>query len=126
MAEEMKTVLNDYRTCDQYITKEVHRRASERGISFRQALDEYAAENPSLFKLKVILRRREQARQIDLKTYEIKEGRLVQIEQDIRGLIEEVRKKHPELDFGDAMQATFSEHPEIWREREALRRELYG
>jgi len=125
VAEEPKTILNDLKLLDDYIGKEVRQRMQEKGQDYGTALREYAQENPRLLKLREILWRREQ-RGPDDGEYQIIEGELLKVEEDIEGLIAEVLAKHPDLSYGEATRATLSERPEIWRRREELRRQLYG
>ena len=126
MPGEMRTVLNDLTLLEDYIDREIKQRMQERGVPYRDALLQIADENRALFKLREALRDGPQKAAIDLKTYQIIEGQLVEVEDQLDKLIAEAKREHPEFTAGQALKVAASEHPEMWRRREELRRQLHG
>ena len=126
MAEEQRTILNDLGKLDEFLQERVKERMQERGSTYRDALLQTANELPQLFRLREALYREREGRKIGLKQYQVIEGELVQVEEDIKGLIANVQEAHPDLNYRQAMNVTLTEHPEIWQRREELRRQIHG
>lgn len=121
---EQKTILNDLSMLELFIRRGIDQCVQDRGLPYGEGFSQYARENPALFKLREVLRRREEVGAPDVQTYRVIEGQLVKVENDISGLIAQVRAEHPDLTYGEAMKVTLSEHQDLWRRREELRDQL--
>ena len=120
-----QTIFDSYDKLSKYLCDLTKQRVAEKGLDFRAALSEIAAENPALMKLREGLYMQDQTG-LGSSHYVLVQGQLKQVEQDLEGMIAEAMKEHPEFMYSQALELTASEHPETWRRREGLRRQLHG
>ncbi len=116
-----KTLFEDYDLLSRYLCKLAHEREAEKGIAFRQALDQIRNENPALCRLSEALYMQRARGKGNTRFYEWVDGSLREVEQNIKGLIEKAQQEHPGLSAGQAFKLVASEHPDLVRERESLR-----
>ncbi len=115
-----KTLFEDYDKLSGYLCKLARERMVEKGNDFCQALSEIRAESPALFRLAEALYERREQGTHNTKMLVWVDGRLREVEQDIKGLVQKAMDENPKLTHGAAFKLVASEHPDLFRERERL------
>lgn len=126
MPEKEPSIFNDLGKLDNFIGNLVKARMQDRSLNYAGALLEEAQNSPHLFRLREALYRQRENESLPVERYELLQGKLVRVEEDIKGLIADVQKAHPELEYGQAMRVSLAEHPDIWQRREKLWRQVNG
>ncbi len=121
---EVRHLFNDHRKLSQHLCDLAHKRATETGATFKQALHEIYGEYPTLVRLREALYMEEEAQRHGAKTYELINGELREIDSQLQALTQAAMQAHPELTYGQAFKAVCSEHTDLVRLREAFRRQL--
>jgi len=118
MMEKEATVFNNLSKLDDFLHREITEKMQKTDLDYGQAMLAYARENPALMALRDALFRDNRS---GTKVYKIVKGQLVELENQIRELVRDAMKEHPELDYGEALKKVAASEQNLLSARERAR-----
>ena len=118
MADE--NIFNDLNMLDEHLHGATVRKMGERGLRYREAMEQVAREQPALMRLREGLFRQREANAVDLKVYG-QDGKVVDYEKQVESLVSEAMAANPGMGRGQAFKLVAAGNKELFRRRESAR-----